>query len=159
LAAFGRLLERGAQDVAEAGAGIRRAVLRDGFLLLGDLAGLDGETDLARGLVHAGYHGVDLVALAEALRTLVAAVARQVGAADERLDAVGQRHLDAAVVHFGDGAGDDGALLQRTAGGARHLLHRIAGELLDTEADALLLDVDVEHLGLHRLALLIVLDG
>ncbi len=46
-------------------------------------------------------------------------------------------------------------LMRRPTG----LLHRIAGELLDAEADALLLDVDVEHLGLDHVAFLVVGDG
>src|ERR1700679_2910501 len=143
----GALLEGGAQDVAEAGAGVRRAVLGDGILFLGDFARLDRERDLAAGLVDAGDHRVELVADAEALGTLVVAVARQVGAADEGLHAVGQRRLDAAVVHFRHRDGDDATLLERGAAGAR-LLHRIVGELLDTEADAFFLRIDVEHLGL-----------
>ena len=39
---------------------------------------------------------------------------------------------------------------------APHLLERIVGELLDAERDALLLDVDVEHLDLDLVALLVV---
>src|ERR1700733_121640 len=39
-------LERGAENVAECCAGIRRAILRDGFLLLGDFQGLDRHRDL-----------------------------------------------------------------------------------------------------------------
>ena len=52
-------------------------------------------------------------------------------------------------------AGDDAALLDvaRALGG-----ERIAFELLDAERDALLLDVDVEHLGAHLVALLVLLD-
>src|SRR3954465_6102036 len=44
------------------------------------------------------------------------------------------------------------------AAGAR-LLDRVAVELLDAQADALLLNVDVQHLGLDPLALRIILDG
>ena len=50
--------------------------------------------------------------------------------------------VEAAFLHLGHLAGDDRALLE--VAGA--LLHRIAFELLDAERDALLLDVDVEHL-------------
>ena len=37
-------------------------------------------------------------------------------------------------------------------------LERVGFELLDAEADALLLDIDVEHLDPHRLALAVVVD-
>src|SRR5579862_5360249 len=153
LALLGRLLEGCAQDVAERGARVGRAVLRHGFLLLGHFARLDRERDLAARLVDRGDERIDLVALAEALGTLIAAVARQVGAADERLGAAFQHDLDAAVIDLGHGDGDDAALAQRAG-----LLDRIAGELLDAEADALFLRVDVEHLRLDGLALLVGLD-
>ena len=38
------------------------------------------------------------------------------------------------------------------------VVHRIALELLDAERNALLLDVDVENLRLHHVALLVLLD-
>ena len=50
-------------------------------------------------------------------------------------------------------AGDDRALLEIAGFG-----ERIALELLDAERDALLLDIDVEHLRLDHVALLVVLD-
>ena len=98
-----------------------------------------------------GDLGVDLLADGETVGALLAAVARQVGLADEAGDAVAERHLDAVVLHRGDGAGDDVALLE-LAGRGRE---RIVRELLDAEADALLLDVDVEHLHLDHVALLV----
>src|SRR5581483_770840 len=62
-------------------------------------------------------------------------------------------HVDVTVLHLGHFAGNDGALLQ--VAGA---LHGIALELLDAERNALLLDVDVENLRLHHVALLELLD-
>ena len=50
--------------------------------------------------------------------------------------------LEAGLLHLGHLAGDDRALLE-VAGRRRD---RIAVELLDAERNALLLDVDVEHL-------------
>ena len=63
-------------------------------------------------------------------------------------------HLDAAVIQRGDRAGDDLALLQ-----LRHSsLEGVGLQLLDAEADALLLDIDVEHLDAHHLALVVIVD-
>ena len=42
--------------------------------------------------------------------------------------------------------------------GGHALLERIGFELLDAEADALLVDIDVEHLDPHHLALAVILD-
>ena len=63
---------------------------------------------------------------------------------------VGEPHLDAAFLDLDDFAGDDRVLAQ-LAGGSR-FGERIAADLLDAERDALLLDVDVEHLGLDHVA-------
>src|SRR6185312_12229576 len=62
-------------------------------------------------------------------------------------------HLDAARGDLGDGGSDGQALAVGVA------LHRVAGELLDAERDALLLDVDVQHLGLDHVALVVLGDG
>ena len=48
------------------------------------------------------------------------------------------------------------APLLMSPGAARE---RIAADLLDAERDALLLDIDVEHLGLDHVAAVVVLDG
>ena len=64
-------------------------------------------------------------------------------------------HVDAGLLHLDDLAGDDRALLEVARAFAGE---RIAFELLDAERDALLLDVDVEHLGLDLVALLVLLD-
>src|SRR5262249_45953279 len=62
-------------------------------------------------------------------------------------------HLDAAFLHLQHLAGHHRTLLE-VAGS----IHRVALELLDAEGDALLLDVDVEHLGLDLVALLVLVD-
>src|SRR6476619_4877456 len=64
LAAF---FERRAEDISQRCAGIGRAILRHGFLLFRHLARLERQPDPARGLVEARDHGIELVALAEAL--------------------------------------------------------------------------------------------
>src|SRR5690606_34953143 len=50
------------QDVAEAGAGVRRAVLGHRLLVLVDLLGLDRQRDAARCAVDIGDLGIDLLA-------------------------------------------------------------------------------------------------
>src|SRR5205085_6388932 len=80
---LGAAFQCGAEDVAERGAGIRRAVLRDGFLLLGDFQRLDRDLNLARLLVELDHAGINLFADGEAVGTLVVAVARQFRALDE----------------------------------------------------------------------------
>src|SRR5689334_21848266 len=100
-------VERGAQDVAQAGPRIRGAVLGHRLLLLLELARLDRQSDLARRAVERGDLGVDLLAHGEAVGALLGAVARQLGLADEAGHAVAERDLDAAVIDRGHGAGDD----------------------------------------------------
>src|SRR5690606_36961800 len=130
-----------AEDVAERRTRVGRAVGGHGLLLLGDLERLDGEADALRLLVVGDDAGIDLVALGEALGALVVAVAGEVGATDEgRHLAVGDLHLDAAVIDLGHRAGHHRALAQALARAVGNLA---GGELLDAEADALLLDVDV----------------
>src|SRR5207248_4066036 len=77
----------------------------------------------------------------------------QLGFADEAGHAVGQGHIDAALLDAADRRGHDIALLDLID--AR--LERIGFELLDAEADALLLDIDVEHLDPDLLALAVIL--
>src|SRR5438132_5746431 len=96
--------------------------------------------------------GVDPLADREAVGALLAAVARQFGFADEARDAVGQHDLDPGIDRAADRAGDDLALLQL----GHTLLERVGFELLDAEADALLLDIDIEHLDLDHLALAVI---
>src|SRR6185312_2200532 len=152
----GALLERGAKDIAERGAGIGRAVLRDGFFLLGHLQRLDRHRDLAGLAVELGDAGVELLADLETVRALVAAIARKVAA----LDVGGQlgaddAHFEAVLLDVRDLAGHDAVLLEFAGGTGRH---RIAGKLLHAKRDAFLLDIDVEHLCLDLVALLVFLD-
>jgi hypothetical protein len=89
-------------------------------------------------------------------RAVARTVPAELGAADKRRHVrIRDLHFDPGIRHGDHLAGDDGALAD-----ARHGLGvRVAGDLLDAERDALLLHIDVEHLGLHHLALLVVLDG
>src|SRR5690606_19132653 len=91
------ILQRGAEDIPQRGARIGGTVLFHGFLLFGDLARLDRQAQLAGLRVDVGDAHVHLVADLEAFRALVAAVAAQVAAADERLLAV-VIHLDPAIL-------------------------------------------------------------
>src|SRR5215212_4137773 len=99
--------DRGAEDVAKAGAGVGRAKLLHRPLLLVDLARLDRQRHPPGGPVDRGYLGVDALADRKAIGALLAAVARQLGFADEPRHAVGQRDLDAALGNAGDRAGHD----------------------------------------------------
>src|SRR4051812_43944459 len=143
-----------AEDVAERGAGIRGAVLGNRLLLLGHFECLDRELHLGGAAVEQDDAGIDLLADLEAVGTLVVAVAGELRTLDEggQIPA-NDLHVDAGLLDLGDLGGDDVALLH--VGGGRH---RVALELLDAERDALLLDIDVQHLGLDLVALLVLLD-
>src|SRR5689334_7127272 len=132
--------DRRAEDVAEAGAGIGRTEFLHRPLLLIDLARLDRQCDPPRCPVDRGNFRIDPLADRETVRALFAAVARQLGFADEAGHVVGQHDLDAAIGDARDRAGDDLALAQ----GLHALLERVGFELLDAEADALLVDIDIE---------------
>src|SRR6476620_11763592 len=142
-------LQRGAEDVAQRGAGVRRAVLLDRLLLFGDLARLDREVGLFR-TVEADDHRIELGADLEAVGALLVAVAAEVAALDEASRAVvADLHFQPAVAHFEHGDGDHVVLLDRTGTAARRVRAAASGrgallELLHAEADALLLDIDVE---------------
>src|SRR5689334_237692 len=143
-----------AEDVAERGAGIRGAVLGNRLLLLGHFECLDRELHLGGAAVEQDDAGIDLLADLEAIGTLVVAVAGELRTLDEGGQiAADDLHVDAGLLDLGDLGGDDVALLH--VGGGRH---RVALELLDAERDALLLDIDVQHLGLDLVALLVLLD-
>src|SRR3954453_15491193 len=75
-------LQGSATDVAQRRARVRRAILRDGLLLLGDLHRLDREVRLLRA-VEADDHCVELLSDLEALGALLVAVAAEVRALDE----------------------------------------------------------------------------
>src|SRR5215218_5498184 len=165
LGSLGLFLQRCAEDVAERRAGIRRAILRHGLLLFGELHRLDREVRLL-GAVEARHHGVELLADLEAFRTLLVAVAAKVGPLDEAdRSIVANLDVETGVLDRADGDGDRLALADsadsrtrcsssRTGTGA----NTAAFELLHTEADALLLDVDVEDLRLDRLTLAVELQ-
>src|SRR3984893_14352441 len=147
-------LEGGAQDVAQRGARVGGAVLGDRLLLLGHLEGLDGDLDLVGAAVELGDAGVDLLADREAFRALLGAVAGQIGALDEGGEVgADDLHVEPRFLDFRHLGGDDRALLELAG-----LRERVAFELLDAERDAFLLDVHVEHLRAHLVALLELLD-
>src|SRR6476646_9114473 len=132
-------LQRGAEDVAQRGAGIRRSVLLDRLLLFGDLARLDREVGLLR-TVEADYHRVELGADLEAVGALFGAVAAEVAALGEPGRAV------VTDAHFEHGDRDDVVLLDRAGTAAGRISTAASGrraflELLHAEADALLLDI------------------
>ena len=128
--------------------------MRHGLALVGDLQRFDRQADAPPVAIDAGDVGVHLVAHGVAVGALLGALAREVGLANEALHAVVEGHLDAAADHGRDDAGDGGAALV-----VLDPLHGIVAELLDTQADAFLFDVDAEHLGLDQIALLVIRDG
>src|SRR6266567_3192333 len=117
-----------------------------------DLARLDRHRHAPRRAVDRGDLGVDPLADRKAVGALLAAVARQLGFPDEAGHTVGHRDLDPGFGDRCDRAGDDIAFLH--LGDAR--LERIGLELLAAERDALLLDIDIEHLDTHDLPLVVV---
>src|SRR5437763_8713131 len=144
--------DRGAEDVAEAGAGFGGAEFLHCPLLLIHFARLDRQRNAPGGAVDRGDLGIDPLADREAVGALLAAVARQFGFADKSGHAVGQRHLDAAFLDRADRRGHDIALLDAGATG----FERIRLELLHAKRDALCLDIHVEGLDLDDLALAVV---
>src|SRR5579883_1807373 len=148
-------VDRRPEDFAEACARIRRAKLGHRALFFVDFLGLDRQRDLAGGAIDRGDLGVDLLADRKPVRALLAAVARQLGFADKAQHSVADRDLDAALGDAGNRAGYHLASAQ--FGKAR--LERVGFELFDAEADALLFDIDVKHLGAHHLALVIGVEG
>src|SRR5206468_3345803 len=84
----------------------------------------------------------------EPIGPLLAAVARQFRLPDEAGHAIADRHLDTGIGNPSYGSGDDLALLELPHTG----FERVRAELLDAKADALLLDIDVEHLDADFLA-------
>src|SRR5262245_22606224 len=155
---FGRFfrgaLERGAEDVAERRSRVGGAVLGDGFLLLCHFECLNRDLHLVGTAVELGDARVDLLPDRETLRPLLTAVARQLGAFDERREiAADDLHVDATLFHLRHLTSDHRAFLE-IAGG----LHRIARKLFDAKRDTLLLDIDVEHLGFDLVALFVFLD-
>src|SRR4249920_329173 len=155
---FLRFAQGSAENVAKRSSGIGRAILGDGLFLLGDFERLDRHPDLARLGIDLGHHGIELLADAEAVRPLLGTVAREVGAADEAGQVVvDELDLEPAVLHRDDFAGHPHAFLE--LGGRRAGGKRIGRELLDAEADALLLGVGFEHHGFDVIPLVVVLEG
>src|SRR5579864_5242598 len=150
--------QRSAENVAQGGAGVGGAVLRDRFLLLGDFQCLDRDGRLVGAAVVLDHARVDFLAHGKAVGALFGTVARELRALDEG-DEVGadEIHVDAALLHLGHLAGHDRALLQFATGFGRD--RAAVGELLDAERDALLVDIDVEHLRFDLVALLVLLDN
>src|SRR5262249_51961597 len=123
--------------------------------LLALAQGLDGEADSLLAGVDVGDLGLDHVARLEERRGLVDALGGELGDVDQPLDPLLQLDEDAEVGDAGDRALDP-----RTDGvAARYLAPRVFRQLLDAERDALVVDVDAEHHGLHLLALLVELGG
>src|SRR5258706_5243524 len=91
-----------AQDIAQAGAGIGGAEFLQRLFVFFDFAGLDRQVQLAGlGVDHRDL-GIQLVADGKTIRALFAALPGKLGLADEADGAIGQRHLDAALVDGGD---------------------------------------------------------
>src|SRR5262249_15883943 len=139
--------DRGAEDVAEARTGIRRAELGHRPLFLIGLARLDRQGHTSRCLVDRGDLGIDPLAAREPVGTPFAAIGRQFRFADKAGHAVGQDDLDAALLDRRDRRSYHLAALDLV----QALFERIGFKLLNAEADAFLLDIDVEHLGLNHL--------
>src|SRR5690349_17272307 len=96
-------LERMAKDVAECGAGIRRAVLGNRLFLLGHFKRLDRELHLGGAAVEQDDPGIDLLADLEAIGTLVVAVAGELRTLDEGGQiAADDLHVDAGLLDLGD---------------------------------------------------------
>src|SRR5690606_2640173 len=138
------LLQRLAEDVAQRCTRIRRTVLLDGLLLFGDLTCLDREVRLLR-TVEADDQRVDLLAHLEAVRTLLVAVAAEVGPLDEaRRTVVAGLNFEAAIADFEHGYRDHVVLLQPARAGAAGRRSALF-ELLHAQADTLLFDIDIEN--------------
>src|SRR4029077_14907718 len=104
--------------------------------------------------VELGDAGVDLLADLETFGTLLLTIAPARRGLGERGElAAGELHIQAGFLDLGDLAGDDRSLLEIAGIG-----ERIALQLLHAKRDALLLHVDVEHLGADLVALLDLVD-
>src|SRR5207248_3106563 len=160
-----RFLESGTEDVAERCAGVRGPILRDRLLLLGDLERLDREIRLLRA-IEADHHGIELLADLETLGALLVSVAAKIAALDEAGRAiVANLDVEARILNRTHSDGERFAFLDTsspghaaTCGAPGRSASSAALELLDAEADPLLLDVDVEHLRLDRLTLAVELQ-
>src|SRR5262249_15756882 len=129
-------------------------VLGDRLLLLSHLQRLDGNADLVGFAVELCDAGIHFLADREALRPLLATLAREIGTLDES-DEIGADDLnvDPGLFHLRNFAGDDRPVLE-----VNRRFHWIASELFDTERYALFFDVNIENLRLDDVALLVLLD-
>src|SRR5690554_1572779 len=153
------ILEGSAQDVAQRCARSGRTVIGNSFFFFGDFERLDRELDALGLAIILGDAGVNLFALAETLRTLIVAIAAEVGTADEGSHfAVGETDFDAAIVDLGDGTGDDRTLAD-AAFGAGSVGDFAGRQLLDAQADAFLLDVNIEDLGRNHVTAVVVFQS
>src|SRR5262245_19205766 len=92
--------------------------------------------------VELGDAGIHFLANREALRSLLAALARKIGTLYERNEiGTDNLHVDPGLFHLRDLAGDDRPLLE-----IARRFHRIAGKLFDAERNAFLFDVYIENL-------------
>ena len=96
-------------------AGIGGAVLRDRLLLLGDFERLDRDLHLAGAPVELDHARIDLLADREALRRAARRDRAPVRARLMKVVEIGADDLDvdAGLLHLGDLAGHDRALLER----------------------------------------------
>src|SRR5216684_5925397 len=135
-AALALAFERRSENVAQGGAGIRRAILGDRLFLLGDFQRLDRDRHAPRAAIKLRNTRVYLFADSETVGPLLGTIARQFGALDEGgVFGAGDADVDAAFLDLDDFAGNYGALLQ--IAGCRLRRRRVFRELLDAERDAL----------------------
>src|SRR5580658_4538666 len=105
--------QRCAEDVAQGGAGIRRAVLGDRLFLLGDFQRLDGDGGLLAAAVELYDARIDLLANGKAVGALLGPVAGKLRTLDERGEfGADDLDVDATFLDLGDLAGDHRALFQ-----------------------------------------------
>ena len=124
----------------------------DGFFLFGDFQGFDRQADTAVALVEIGHHGIQFIANMETLRTLVLAVARQIGTTDKGRDiAIADGNFQATIGHCGHFT-----CHRVTAAQIGNALKRIAIKLFNTKADTLFFLIDIEHQSFHALTLIIL---
>src|SRR5579883_2312685 len=147
-----------AQDVGEGELPALALAFHVRFDLLALLAApqrLDREADALLARVDVDHLRLYRIAHLEERARLVDALARELGDVDEALDPLLELHEHPEV---GD-ARHRAAHARAGRVAPRHRAPRVGGELLDAERDALVVDVDAEHHGLHLVALLVELGG
>ncbi len=144
--------DRSTKNIAQAGAGIGRAIFLNRLFLFFNLKRLDGKRNTPSATVDLHQLGVELIADGEAVGALLVAITRQIGTPNKARQVVQDFHFDALIAHCRHRAGN------RLATFAMGNLEGIVVELLDTEADTLFLDIDGKHLDLGLVALVVALD-